>query len=90
MSDQSAIRLLQAAIETVREECTGSEYKDLLAACNTADSACEKASGEPDDNKQDVKEENTRARQPLKKAAEKARGSFAQMRDEQKQDNFPK
>lgn len=75
MSDQSAIRLLQTAIENVRETCDGPEYKDLLSACDVADRAAEKCLGEPDDSAEDKKAEN----QPrnLKAAAQKARETFA-------------
>lgn len=78
MSDQSAIRLLQTAIENIRENCTGDEYKSLLAAVDAADSAAEKALGEPDDSAEDKQAE----KQPrdLKKAASLARKQFAEHR----------
>lgn len=78
MSDTSAIRLLQTAIENVREQCSGSEYKDLLASLDRADSEAEKVLGEPDDSAQDKTEEN----QPrnLKSAEARARQAFAARR----------
>jgi hypothetical protein len=87
MSDQSAIRLLQTAIETIRENCTGSEYKELLSACDAADSAAERCLGEPDDSAQDKREENDRQPKDLKAAAEKTRAVFADRRKSPKSDN---
>lgn len=69
MSDTSAIRLLQTAIENVRETCTGSEYKKLLAACDAADKAAEAAS------RSDSAEPRT-----LKEATDRARSQFADKR----------
>lgn len=70
MSDQTAIRSLRAAIAVVQEDCTGPEYKSLIAAVNVADKAAEAASAadsgsEPRD---------------LKQAAVKAREQFAASR----------
>jgi hypothetical protein len=75
MSDESSLRLLQTAIEHVRENCTGPEYKSLMTALDSADSAVEKALGQPDDSTQDKAEEN----QPrtMKAATARAREAFA-------------
>jgi hypothetical protein len=80
MSEQSAIRLLQTAIENVRETCTGAKYKDLLSAVETANEAAENATGgEPaggDDDADDPKD--------LKTAASKTRQEFARRKAETK------
>lgn len=78
MSDQSALRLLQTAIENVRETCSGPEYKNLLSALDAADSAAEKALGEPDDSAQD-KAEGSQPRD-LKSASARTREAFAARR----------
>jgi hypothetical protein len=78
VSDQSALRLLQTAIENVRENCTGPEYKSLMSAIDSADSAVEKALGQPDDSAEDKAQEN----QPrdLKAASARTREAFATRR----------
>lgn len=78
MSAQSSLRLLQHAIETVRESCTGDQYKQLLSAVDTADSEAEKILGEPDDTSADRKVEQ----QPksLKTAATAAKAELASRR----------
>lgn len=76
MSDNSAIRMLQAAIEHVRATCTGAEYKTLIASCNACDRECEKATGQPDDSRQDEQQQPKN----LKQAASKARTVFAERR----------
>lgn len=70
MSEQSAIRLLQTAIQNVRDTCTGPDCKPLLAAIDAADSQAEKYLGVPDDSAEDKKTEQPR---DLKGAAKKAR-----------------
>lgn len=76
MSDLSAIRLLQTAIENVRENCKPPEYKTLLAACDAADKAAEDASAS-DDEKSEPKS--------LKEATTRARAQFAQKRQDDAQ-----
>jgi hypothetical protein len=69
MSDQSAIRMLQTAIENVRENCTGPEYKALLAACAACDAAAEKALNDDDgDEPRTLRQASDRARQTFKEA----------------------
>lgn len=48
MSEKSAIRSLQAAIQVVRDTCTGPECKALIAAVDAADEAAEQYLGQPD------------------------------------------
>lgn len=79
MSEQSAIRSLQAAIENVRATCTGPECKPLLAAVGAADAAAEKYLGEPNDSAEDTQSEKAPT---LKQAPGKARELFAQSRKE--------
>jgi len=71
MSDQTAIRLLQTAIETVKEQCTGPEYKTLIAACDACDKAAEASAA----NDNDGDEPRT-----LKQATDRARSQFAARR----------
>lgn len=58
MSEKSALRSLQAAIQVVRDTCTGPECKALLAAVDAADSAAEQYLGQPDDSTEDKATEN--------------------------------
>ncbi len=77
MSDQSAIRLLQTAIENVRETCTGPEYKMLLAACEKCDEEAEKCLGQSDTPAEEKSEAPSR-----KEGTARVKAMFARAREE--------
>lgn len=66
MSAPSAIRLLQTAIENVREQCAGDpKCKDLLAACAACDKAAEEASSGYDEQPKTLEAAGKKARKDL-------------------------
>ncbi len=79
MSDQSAIRLLQTAIENVRETCTSPEYKALLAACEKCDEEAEKCLGQPDTPAEEKSEASPPSR---KEGTARVKAMFARAREE--------